>query len=268
MFDLVVIDLDGTLIRSDLTVGEDTVCAIRRAKERGVRVTFATGRMISASAHYIDVLGVELPVVALNGALVGGRGGNDVIFHKPLPRDDFERVLPALAESRAAVTLVYGDSSCGWNIDPAMCRKLSSWITGISAASPAEVPREPTIALIAGDEAKVRETADRIRSAEARGLQLFVFPSIRFYPMWYAELRAAGVDKGVGLRALRQALGIPKEKVLVIGDFLNDLPMFAEAGLKAAVANSHNDVIAAADYVSPLSNDQDAVAEIIERFVL
>jgi len=81
-------------------------------------------------------------------------------------------------------------------------------------------------------------------------------------------LRRIGVNKGTGLKALRKYLGIEKSETLAIGDFINDVPMFMEAGIRATVANAHENVLKIADYVSKYSCDNDAVADIIENLIL
>ncbi len=266
--ELIVIDLDGTLIRSDLSVGERTISAIANAQKKGIRTTFATGRMVSASAKYAELLSVELPLIALNGAIVQRHNDGAPIFHRKIPQNIFKKFLPIIEKSTGAVTIVFGDEAFGWNIDDLTRERLSSWIVDIEEISPNEVGSEPTIAMVAGDEKPVRATAEKIMALEIEDIQFFLFPSIRYYPMWYFEIRAAGVDKGLGVKALREKLGLARENVLVIGDYVNDLPMFAEAGISAAVGNAHQEVLDAADYVSPLSCDQDAVGEIIENIVL
>ena len=266
--ELIIIDLDGTLLRSDLTVGERTIEAIDKAQKRGIAVSFATGRMVSASAKYIEMLNLKLPIIALNGALVKSVDGAKPMFHKPIPENIFAKILPELAESKASTTIVLGDNSFGWNIDENIRSKLSSWIVGIKDIEPEQSPAKPTIAMVAGDEKPVRETYEKIAELGIDGIQFFLFPSIRYYPMWYMEIRSAGVDKGVGVEALQESLGIAPENTLVIGDYINDLPMFYKAGFRAAVSNAHQDIIDIADYVSPLSCDQDGVGEIIEKLVL
>ncbi|MEI2723503.1 MAG: HAD hydrolase family protein [Verrucomicrobiota bacterium] len=80
------------------------------------------------------------------------------------------------------------------------------------------------------------------------------------------EVAPAGVDKGVGLRWLCAHLGIAGGDVLAFGDEVNDLPMFAFAGRRVAVANASPAVRDAADEVAP-SNADDGVAEVIERLL-
>ncbi|RKZ33866.1 hypothetical protein DRQ33_03385 [bacterium] len=266
--ELVIIDLDGTLLRTDQTIGEKTVNAISRAQKQGIKITFATGRMIPASEKYVKMLNIQLPMIALNGALVKKLDGEIPIYHRPLKKDVFERLFPILADSKAATTIVIGDFSFGWNMNHEVRTKLSSWIVGIQDILPEESPQEPTIAMVAGEEIPVRKTYDKIVTLNIPDIQFFLFPSIRYYPMWYLEIRAKGVDKGSGVRALKEKLAISTDNVLVIGDYINDIPMFGEAGIKTTVANAHQKVIDSVDYVSPFSCDQDAVAEIIEKFVL
>ncbi len=265
---LIVIDIDGTLIRSDLSVGERTISAISNAQKMGIRTTFATGRMVSASAKYAEMLSIELPLVALNGAIVQNYNDGVPLFHKKIPQNIFFKFLPIIEKSESVVTIVFGDEAFGWNIDDSMRKRLSSWIVDITEISPNEIGSEPTIVMVAGDEKPVRNTAEKIMALEIENIQFFLFPSIRYYPMWYMEIRADRVDKGLGVKALREKLGLTRENILVIGDYVNDLPMFAEAGISAAVANAHQEVLHSADYVSPLSCDQDAVGEIIEKMVL
>ncbi|MCD6595123.1 Cof-type HAD-IIB family hydrolase [bacterium] len=266
--ELIIIDLDGTLLRSDSTVGKRTIDAIGKAKGQSVAVSFATGRMVSASKKYAKMLNINLPMVALNGTLVKGIDGAKPIFHRPIAESIFKKLLPELARSEATITIVLGDSSFGWNIDENIRSKLSSWIVGIQDIEPEQSPAEPTIAMVAGDEKPVRQTYEKIVKLGIDDIHFFLFPSIRYYPMWYMEIRSSGTDKGAGVEALQKYLGIAPENTLVIGDYVNDLPMFEKASVCATVSNAHQNIIDIADYVSPLSCDQDGVGEIIEKFVL
>ena len=54
---------------------------------------------------------------------------------------------------------------------------------------------------------------------------------------------------------------------MACGDGENDLSMIRYAGLGIAMANAVESVKAAADFVT-LSNDEDGVAYVVERFVL
>jgi hydroxymethylpyrimidine pyrophosphatase-like HAD family hydrolase len=80
------------------------------------------------------------------------------------------------------------------------------------------------------------------------------------------EIAPAGADKGIGLAWLCRHLGIDHDDVWVFGDEINDLPMFAVAGHRVAVANAHPTVRDSADEVTA-SNADDGVAVVIERLL-
>ena len=71
--------------------------------------------------------------------------------------------------------------------------------------------------------------------------------------------------KGEALRKVAALLNVPMEKTIAMGDHQNDVSMLKAAGLGIAVANAREEVKKAADYVT-VSNDEDAVAEIINKF--
>ena len=53
---MICIDIDGTLIRPDLTVSDRVISAIKKAKEKGVIIVLSTGRMFKSALHYSDQL--------------------------------------------------------------------------------------------------------------------------------------------------------------------------------------------------------------------
>ena len=81
------------------------------------------------------------------------------------------------------------------------------------------------------------------------------------------EINAAGVNKGAGLVSLGRLLGIRREEIMACGDGDNDLLMLKEVGFGVAMANAEEEVKKAADYIT-LSNEEDGVADAIEKFAL
>ena len=81
------------------------------------------------------------------------------------------------------------------------------------------------------------------------------------------ELGGCGVSKGAALKYLIDMLGIDRKEVLAAGDSPNDIAMLELAGVSVAVDNAEPEVKETASYTAP-SNDEDGVAEAVERFVL
>jgi 3-deoxy-D-manno-octulosonate 8-phosphate phosphatase (KDO 8-P phosphatase) len=71
-------------------------------------------------------------------------------------------------------------------------------------------------------------------------------------------------DKAVSLREFKRQFALPTESVAFVGDDLNDLPAFGEAGLNVAVGNAASFLLEAADYVTEASGGEGAAREMIE----
>ena len=85
---------------------------------------------------------------------------------------------------------------------------------------------------------------------------------------WFQEHRQEYIDHVQNpLRALAEALEIPRERVMAVGDGLNDRTLLEAAGLAVAMGNAHPAIKAIADYVTD-DCDHDGAAKAIERFCL
>ena len=85
-YDLLVSDLDGTLLDDEMRLDPALVEAFHRAAERGLAISLATGRMPAAADPYRDELGITAPVIYYNGAVVRGAEGGPDLISLTLPR--------------------------------------------------------------------------------------------------------------------------------------------------------------------------------------
>ena len=84
---------------------------------------------------------------------------------------------------------------------------------------------------------------------------------------FYLELLDKRVNKGTGVQALAEVLGLKPENVMAIGDQENDMAMLHYAGTGVAMGNAIDAVKAVADFVTK-TNGEDGVAHAIKHFVL
>ena len=75
------------------------------------------------------------------------------------------------------------------------------------------------------------------------------------------------VPKAQSLAVLLKEIGMTKEEMIAVGDGFNDLSMIQYAGLGVAMANAQEIVRQNADYIT-LSNEEDGVAAVVEKFIL
>ena len=84
--------------------------------------------------------------------------------------------------------------------------------------------------------------------------------------MCYADIVKYNTSKGVGLRKLCEYLKIEKQDVIAIGDSVNDLSLFSEAGYCVAMGNAIDELKERSNYVT-LSNDEDGVNCFLKKMI-
>ncbi|CAA7603020.1 HAD-like domain protein [Acididesulfobacillus acetoxydans] len=70
MVRLVCLDVDGTLVDDQKRIPPQVLSALHRLQKQGIRVTLASGRLISSLESYASSIGTEMPLIGLNGAWV------------------------------------------------------------------------------------------------------------------------------------------------------------------------------------------------------
>jgi hydroxymethylpyrimidine pyrophosphatase-like HAD family hydrolase len=85
---------------------------------------------------------------------------------------------------------------------------------------------------------------------------------------YFLEILPPQTDKGTALEKVAGFLGIKREEVLAVGDSMNDEAMIRWAGTGVVMTNGDGRLKRIAKFVSENDNDNDGVAEIIEKYVL
>ncbi len=263
--------MDGTLLDDEFRVGERTRAAVRRAVAAGVRVVLATGRPYLSARPYAVSLGLDLPVICYNGALVQDAFSGRRYLFRPLPADVaagvaafFEeegRYVKAYLDEVMLVAEATADTewfSRHYGVPYRCVGRLSLFLREAAAAG-----REPPPMLVAyvPEDAAGRELVRRLR--ERWGGRAAVHrPS-----PWALDVVAAGTSKGAALARLAASWGLTSADAMAVGNAGNDVEMLRWAGLGVAVANATAEARAAAAAVVA-DNNHDGVAEAIERFLL
>lgn len=262
-YELLAVDLDGTLVGATPEVSARAVRALKAAADRGVRVTIATGRMFLASRPYAELLGVTTPIICYQGAQIRDPNTGVVIEETPVARALAAQVIDYCRERGYHVNAFAGDQlymaeltpegrfyAERANVEPKLVGDLATWLTG-DVLKLVIVTDAPTTEKIVG------ELSTRFEG------QLYV---TRSFPI-FAETINAGVSKGKALRRLADRLGIAMGKVMAIGDDLNDIEMVASAGFGVAMGNAAPEVKSRAKFITG-SVEEDGVATAVERFIL
>ena len=86
---MITIDLDGTLLRSDGSVSDHTVETLQKARQKGVIVAIATGRMYQTAKAYGERLALgDSPMLLFAGGLIQTLESKKILFQQTVPRQD------------------------------------------------------------------------------------------------------------------------------------------------------------------------------------
>lgn len=109
MYKLVAIDLDGTLLTDDLMISPNTVTAIKKAVEAGTIVTIATGRMFSSAKLIARQLGINVPLITYQGALIKDVNEKEVMYERTVPPDIAKKLIEISREKKLHLQIYQDD---------------------------------------------------------------------------------------------------------------------------------------------------------------
>lgn len=255
---LLALDLDGTVMGRSSDLSPRVKRVVERALEKGVVVTLATGRVFGSALPFAQELGIIAPIISSQGAMI----------RAPLKRPLMEWTIPlALAHRLIAVAREVGLKLSAYVGDTLCLEGQSPWVYPPSVEVRvvedlfSSLPGEPHKMRFEGDEEVIQALASLLLG-RFQGLLNLARPD-----PFSLQATHPQASKGQGLAYLARYLGIPREEVMAIGDYDNDVDMVAWAGLGVAVGNASPRLLAVADEVVP-PLDEEGAAVAIERYIL
>jgi len=267
-YQLLALDLDGTVIGKDRRVTDPVRAAVAAAQASGVYITLATGRVFRTALPFAQQLGLRDPLICYQGALIRHPLTHEILHHTPMPGSLAAEAIALLHRAGTCVIACIderlGIIQDGLPFAGFVQRWGSPDPTHVFVASNlAEIVRAtpPTKLMFFGEPPLVdRELASLTAHF---GTALSVVRS----DATLGELTAPGLSKGLALATLARHLGVAREHVMAIGDEDNDLPMLQWAGLGLAMGNAPSSIQEMADAVIP-SVEEDGVAWAIREYIL
>lgn len=266
-YKMIVLDLDGTLTNSRKEITPRTKQALMQAQAKGIHVVLASGR----PTYGIMPLAEELELKKYGGFILAFNGGKiinctdgAVLFEQKLD----EKLVPLLydeAMKAGMAILTYQGEGI------AATDKENRYVQEEALINKMPVVQYNDFlgqlvypvnkCLIVGDPSPLHEL--ELRLAEKMEGKMEVYRSADYF----IECVPRGIDKARSIDRLITTLGIQREEVIACGDGYNDLSMIHFAGLGIAMANAAEDIRQKADFIT-LSNEEDGVAHVVERFIL
>lgn len=276
---ILALDIDGTLLGPGGHLGDRTRRAVHAAGEAGWLVTLATGRRWDSTKPIADDLGLRVPLIVFNGAVVRDSVTAEILHYNPLPHEATAPLVRALV-ARDLQPVLYEDVHAGERLltgpEERDSPVLHDWLAGIgSNESGPLLVRLPYDELAdAGRVVRivVYDAAARLAGIEGLAAELGLDYRTLLYEggrhdALMAELLHPHGTKAAALAALAARYGLTLADVVAVGDGHNDLEMLAEAGLGVAMGQAPELVHAHAD-ITIGGHADDGLAAFIEEALL
>jgi len=260
---LLLADVDGTLVTPDKVLTDRAVGAVRRLGTAGIQFAITSGRPPRGMEMLIEPLDITTPIAAFNGGLLVDRDMS-VIEQRVLP-EELVRPVADLVGSFGLDVWVYRGPD--WYVpDP-----KGSHVARESATVRFEPKVMTSLDGLTSDVVKLVGVSDDLdavaRAASAAHDRFGDHVSAARSQPYYLDVTHPDANKGAVARYLSAKYMIPPEAIATIGDMPNDVLMFARSGLSIAMGNASLEVQRSARRITT-SNADEGFANAVERFVL
>ncbi len=260
-------DLDGTLLTDDKQISDGNRAAIRAMTAAGHSFVIATGRPFESAYKISGELGLNgagCYIVSYNGGHVYDCYQKAALLDERISLETVRELFHfAWDEGFYVQTYQNGEILARARTEELDFYERNTNLPGCPRADVLEyLTRDPNKAIVIDlhDHDRLARFAKRLEPW-AKGRCRLTFSNAM-----YLEVVAEGVSKQTGIAFLTDYLGVKGEDTIAVGDEANDIEMIKAAGLGVAVQNASPAAKEAADYVSARGNNEDAIAEVIERF--
>ncbi len=264
---LLVLDLDGTLTNSQKEITPRTLESLLRLQESGVQLVLASGRPTYGIVPLCRSLQMERfggYILAFNGGKIIQVQGMETIYEQVLPHS-LVAPLHRAATAAGAVILTYEDD---YILTEQPCDKYVEYEMFLTKMRPKRVDNFTEAVTFDPDKCLIVGEPETLASlGEALNLEFGELLSAYRSEPFFLEVVPKGIDKALSLNRLFAHVGCSAEDIVAVGDGFNDLTMIQLAGFGVAMANAQDVVKEAADYIT-LSNDEDGVAAMVEKYLL
>lgn len=255
---IVVLDLDGTLLNSRLELSAANITAVRQAADAGATIILASGRPPASVLLHAKNLSCCAYAICCNGAAVVRLDTMEVVVERCLRSSVVGAVVDLCAERSLELISYTARKAFAARESPAVkLETLRSAVKPDIICSLREI--DGTIKLLAIGEVP-RMLAAREDIAHLGGLEATIS-----YPE-YVDIVAADVTKASTLSILLDEWGAAWSDVVAFGDGANDVPLIARAGIGVAMGNAAPEAQSAAHFIAP-SHDEDGAAQAIRALL-
>ena len=264
---IVLCDLDGTLLNSEKIITPKTKEAIHKLRKQGIMFGIATGRTLAGVRKRIIEWGIQEDcdiLMGFNGGMYDdyplNRFGNAYLLTPQAVKEALEDYC-----AKFQITAGVFDGDIYYVQEDNQYAKKIAGNNGLAKeVSDLSKYKEEGCNKILG--MADPEVIDAIEKYVKENPPQY-FRGVRSQPILF-EFINPELSKTKGIEIIAGNHDLTLENVLVFGDELNDFEMIRDCGVGVCMSNGNPKVKEIADYVTDYSNDEDGIADFIEKHLL
>lgn len=271
-YQLIALDMDGTLLNSYHEITKECLESIHMALHCGKDVVIATGRSLSEMKPYLQQLkDIQLRYMILeSGAVVYDMFNDKILFQKTFYKEDIDKIYEVYQKQDIMMHIFANGRSYALK---SKMRNMEYYQMGKYQNMFLEnvEPIEDIKAFLKENNGHIEKVNLYHRSSSEREKSIESFQDLDVAKIKVEisslELTAKDVHKGLGLKHLCAKLHLSLSQTIMVGDSDNDLEILEIAGLAVAMANANENVKKIAD-VCVGDCEHHGVRDAIEKYLL
>ncbi len=272
--ELLVFDLDGTLLNRESRISSYTADTLKQLSDRGIAYTVATGRTLHGARSILEGHQFDLPQAYKNGVTIWHPDEERLSSGAMLTADEVQIVVNACIKQDVTPFVFTLDDNHGSTIyhppirSVAEKRLLENFEMELPSAvhDISELSEGDSITHInaIGHEKAIRDVVSSVRDEP----HLVAYSGVALEgTQWrWLDVHHSDASKGGAIKTLKELLGL--QRVICFGDSDNDLSMFTAADECYAPANAKDSIKAAATEVIGHHDDEGIARFLRDRFAL
>jgi len=263
-YKLMAVDVDGTLLNSSNKLTEKLKKAVRKAVANGLVFVISSGRPYQGIAPLSNELQInDMPVITYNGAVIVEGKTREVIYNRGLEAEDAIKVVKLGIELNTTV-IVWSEDRLYASIVNEKAKKYSE----MSGIIPKPLVNFQQLAEKGITKVLWYDEIETISNLQGK-VGEFISGSFVFHTSkpCFLEFVHTEATKSNAMKNLGNIYNIDRTEMIAVGDGANDISMIKFSGVGVAMGNANDEVKQHADFIT-LSNNEDGVAYVIEKFVL
>ncbi|MFO0675177.1 MAG: HAD family hydrolase [Polyangiaceae bacterium] len=269
---LLAVDLDGTLLDASGTPHARDLRALRSLRESGVPVSILTGRLYSGTRPTAEAIGIRGPVGCVDGSQLVDTSDHGTLVHHGITGSEASLLRDSLAEAKAATFVFAKDAIVHDDGGTPFLEYVRLWSKDVTHEPSVYGhgawldPSGVTAVVAVGSFEQISLVTNFVRASLGHALHVAMFPVRRAFTGFGLVVRAKTGTKGTALRWLAEHHGVSMAETVVVGDWLNDVPMFEVAGRAFAMGQAPDEVKAKATHVLTETSERGGgIARVVEE---